>query len=90
MDLNGIWASVNFPQDHRLLQVRLLGVLRPALGKACVRAFNWYFDEWVITAPERFVPIGITFLMIRRQRHRDPPQRRSGLCAVSLPEQPQG
>jgi predicted TIM-barrel fold metal-dependent hydrolase len=63
----------------------------PALGKACVRAYNdWYHDEWVTPYPDRFVPIGITFLAdpeagaaeIRRNAAR-------GFRAVSLPEQPQ-
>ncbi len=67
------------------------GVRRPDLGLACVRAYNdWYLEEWVGAHPERFVPMGITYLAdpelgaaeIRRNAER-------GFTAVSLPEQPQ-
>ncbi len=92
MDLAGIWASVNFPsQITGFCGAVYSGCSDPALGKACVRAFNdWYLDEWVAPHAERFVPIGITFLAdpeagaaeIRRNAAR-------GFRAVSLPDQPQ-
>ncbi len=91
MDLAGIWASVNFPsQITGFCGTVYSRCSDPALGQACVRAFNdWYFEEWVTAFPGRFVPMGITFLSdpelaaaeIRRNAAR-------GYTAVSLPEQP--
>ena len=92
MDLGGIWASVNFPsQITGFCGSVYSGCSDPELGLACVRAYNdWYFEEWVTPYPDRFVPIGITYLAdpgagaaeIRRNAAR-------GFTAVSLPEQPQ-
>jgi predicted TIM-barrel fold metal-dependent hydrolase len=91
MDVAGIWASVNFPsQITGFCGSVYSGCSDPELGQACVRAFNdWYAEEWVGAHPERFVPMGITFLAdpevaaaeIRRNAAR-------GFVAVSLPEQP--
>lgn len=34
----------------------------PELGLACMRAWNdWYHEEWVGAAPDRFVPVGCTW-----------------------------
>ena len=92
MDLGGIWASVNFPsQITGFCGSVYSGCSDPELGLACVRAYNdWYLEEWVTPFPDRFVPMGITYLAdpgagaaeIRRNAAR-------GFTAVSLPEQPQ-
>jgi predicted TIM-barrel fold metal-dependent hydrolase len=91
MDLAGIWASVNFPsQISGFCGSVYSGCSDPELGLACVRAYNdWYAEEWVEAHPDRFVPMGLTFLAdadhaaaeIRRNAER-------GFVAVSLPEQP--
>lgn len=91
MDLAGVWASVNFPsQITGFCGAVYSGCSDPALGLACVRAFNdWYVEEWVTPHRDRFIPMGITFLSdpvagaaeIRRNADR-------GFVAVSLPEQP--
>jgi predicted TIM-barrel fold metal-dependent hydrolase len=91
MDQGGIWASVNFPSQITGFCGSVYSACSdPALGLACVRAFNdWYLEEWVDAYPGRFVPMGITFLAdpiaggaeIRRNAER-------GFVAVSLPEQP--
>jgi predicted TIM-barrel fold metal-dependent hydrolase len=91
MDLAGIWASVNFPsQITGFCGAVYSACSDPGLGLACVRAYNdWYAEEWVGEFPDRFVPMGITFLAdpelaageIRRNAER-------GYVAVSLPEQP--
>jgi predicted TIM-barrel fold metal-dependent hydrolase len=92
MDLGGIWASVNFPsQITGFCGSVYSGCSDPELGLACVRAYNdWYLEEWVTPFPDRFVPMGITYLAdpgagaaeVRRNAAR-------GFTAVSLPEQPQ-
>ncbi len=91
MDLAGIWASLNFPsQITGFCGTVYSQCSDPALGQACVRAWNdWFYEEWWAPHPDRFVPLGITFLAdpevgaaeIRRNAAR-------GYTAVSLPEQP--
>lgn len=91
MDLNGVWASVNFPsQITGFCGAVFSRCSDPALGLAVTRAWNdWFFDEWHSRYPERIVPLGITFLgdaeqgadEIRRNAAR-------GFTAVTLPEQP--
>ncbi len=91
MDLAGIWASVNFPsQITGFCGTVYSQCSDPELGLACVKAWNdWFFEEWFAPHPERFVPMGITFLAdpelaaaeIRRNAER-------GFVAVTLPEQP--
>lgn len=92
MDLGGIWASLSYPsQITGFCGSVYASCSDPELGLACVRAFNdWYLEEWVGAAPERFVPLGITYMAdagaaaaeIRRNAGR-------GFRAVSLPEHPQ-
>ena len=91
MDLNGIWASVNFPSQITGFCGSVFSRCSdPELGLAVTRAWNdWFFDEWHTPHPDRIVPMGITFLgdaelgaaEIRRNAAR-------GFTAVTLPEQP--
>ncbi len=91
MDINGVWASVNFPSSVTGFGGTLFSEAKdPELGLACVRAWNdWLFEEWYAPYPERIVPLGITFLTdpelgaaeIRRNAKR-------GFTAVTMPEQP--
>jgi predicted TIM-barrel fold metal-dependent hydrolase len=91
MDLNGVWASLNFPSN-------VWGFAGPTLSKledrdaayACVRAYNdWMLEEWCAAAPERFIPCQMPFLAdvelaareIRRNADR-------GMTAVSFSENP--
>jgi predicted TIM-barrel fold metal-dependent hydrolase len=91
MDINGVWASVNFPSQITGFcgRVYFNAADRP-LGLACVQAWNdWLFEEWYQAYPERVVPLGITYLAdpqaavaeIRRNAAR-------GFTAVALPERP--
>src|SRR2546430_886179 len=92
MDINGVWASVNFPSMIAGFCGRVFSQAHdPELGLAATRAWNdWFFDEWYSEYPERMVPMGITFLTdpgvaaaeIRRNAER-------GFTSVSLPERPQ-
>src|SRR6185436_4829097 len=91
MDLNGVWASVNFPsQITGFCGAVFSGVADGELGAACARAWNdWLFDEWYLRYPERIVPLGITCLAdaemaageIRRNAAR-------GFTSVTFPERP--
>lgn len=64
MDLAGIWASVCFPS----LLAGFAGTVfsrcsDPALGLACVRAWNdWHHEVWAGTYPERIIPLQIPWL----------------------------
>lgn len=92
MDINGVWASVNFPsQIAGFCGSVFARTADPELGLAVLRAWNdWLFEEWYSPYPERIVPMAITWLRdpeigaaeIRRNSER-------GFVAVTLPEQPQ-
>jgi predicted TIM-barrel fold metal-dependent hydrolase len=91
MDINGVWASVNFPSQITGFCGRVFSRCSdPELGLAVTRAWNdWFYDEWFSKYPDRIVPMGITFLAdpeeaaheIRRNAAR-------GFTAVTLPESP--
>ncbi|HEY4331468.1 MAG TPA: amidohydrolase family protein [Ilumatobacteraceae bacterium] len=91
MDINGVWASLNFPSTISGFCGAVFSRTSDAeLGQSVMRAWNdWAYDEWYAPYPERFIPLGITWLAdaqiaaaeIRRNAAR-------GFKAVSLPEQP--
>jgi predicted TIM-barrel fold metal-dependent hydrolase len=91
MDINGVWASVNFPSQITGFCGRVFfDATDRALGLACIRAWNdWLFEEWHTPHPERIVPLGITYLAdtelavqeIRRNAER-------GFTSVTFPERP--
>jgi predicted TIM-barrel fold metal-dependent hydrolase len=93
MDLDGIYAAVNFPSalsgfcGHRLQ----LGVSDPELARATVRAYNdWNLEAWCGAHPDRLIPCQIPWLLdpveaadeIRRNAER-------GVRAVSFSENPE-
>ena len=66
MDLNGVFASLNFPSflpgfaGQRLQQV----TSDPDLALACVRAWNdWHLEEWAAYAPERIIPLQLPWML---------------------------
>jgi predicted TIM-barrel fold metal-dependent hydrolase len=66
MDLNGIYASLNFPSflpgfaGQRLQQV----TKDPELAFATFRAWNdWHLEEWAGRAPGRMIPLQIPWLL---------------------------
>ncbi len=91
MDINGVWASVNFPSQITGFCGSVFSAADDhALGLACVRAWNdWLFEEWYLRHPQRIVPLGITYLAdpahaaeeIRRNAAR-------GFTSVTFPERP--
>jgi predicted TIM-barrel fold metal-dependent hydrolase len=91
MDLGGIWAAVNFPSMITGFCGRVYSsAADPELGYATTRAYNdWMYEEWWQQHPDRFIPLGITYLAdpekaaaeIRRNAAR-------GFVAVTLPERP--
>lgn len=91
MDVNGVWASVNFPSMITGFCGRVYSQAKdPELGLAATRAWNdWLHEEWWSPYPDRIVPLGITWLTdpevgaqeIRRNAER-------GFRSVTLPERP--
>ncbi len=91
MDLNGVWASLNFPSMIAGFSGRIFSAAGdPELGLAVTRAWNdWLYEAWWQPYPERIIPCGITFLSdpelaaaeIRRNAAR-------GFRSVTLPERP--
>ena len=91
MDINGVWASVNFPSQITGFCGSVFSRCSdPELGLAVTRAWNdWFHDEWHTKHPDRIVPMGVTFLAdpeaaadeIRRNAAR-------GFTGVTLPEMP--
>jgi len=91
MDLNGVWASVNFPSMITGFCGRVFSQAKdPARGGATTQAWNdWLHDEWWSPYPERIIPLGITFLTDPEKGaaeiHRNAER---GFTAVTLPERP--
>jgi predicted TIM-barrel fold metal-dependent hydrolase len=91
MDINGVWASLNFPSMITGFCGRVFSQCSdPELGLAVTKAWNdWLFEEWHSPYPERIIPMGITWLSdgeigageIRRNAER-------GFRSVTLPERP--
>src|SRR6266568_1974728 len=91
MDINGVWASLNFPSMITGFCGRVFSQCSdPELGLAVTRAWNaWLFEEWYSPYPERIIPMGITWLSdaeigaeeVRRNAAR-------GFRSVTLPERP--
>jgi hypothetical protein len=92
MDLNGVWASVNFPSMITGFCGRVFSQARdPELGLAATRAWNdWFFEEWHSEYPARLVPMGITFLSDPEEAAKEVFRNAGrGFTSVSLPERPQ-
>ena len=91
MDINGVWASLNFPSMITGFCGRVFfNASDRDVGVACVRAWNdWLFEEWYQEFPERIIPLGITFLadpeIAAAEIHRNAAR---GFTGVSMPERP--
>jgi predicted TIM-barrel fold metal-dependent hydrolase len=91
MDINGVWASLNFPSQITGFCGRVFFMAEDRdLGLACTRAWNdWIYETWYLPHPDRIIPLGITYLSdpelaaaeIRRNAER-------GFTSVTLPERP--
>jgi predicted TIM-barrel fold metal-dependent hydrolase len=91
MDINGVWASLNFPSMITGFCGRVFSAARDrALGLAVTKAWNdWLYEAWWQPYPDRIIPCGITYLTdpelgaaeIRRNAER-------GFRSVTLPERP--
>ena len=58
MDLDGIWAQVNFPDFSRFAGHRFVVSEDFELAALCVRAYNdFILEEWCATDPQRLIPL---------------------------------
>ncbi|WP_234834726.1 amidohydrolase family protein [Mycolicibacterium stellerae] len=93
MDVNGMWASLNFGSVIWGFAGKVLASLGdPELAQACVRAYNdWVVEEWCGAYPDRLIPCQMPYLAdpvvaaeeVRRNAAR-------GVHAVSFSENPAG
>ncbi|HEY6531902.1 MAG TPA: amidohydrolase family protein [Acidimicrobiales bacterium] len=64
MDLDGVYASVNFPSALGFGGVRLTMLDDPEFVLALVRAYNdWHLDEWTGYRPDRIIACQIPYLL---------------------------
>ena len=91
MDINGVWAMLNFPSMITGFCGRVFAFASDAeVGKACVRAWNdWLYNEWYLEYPQRIIPLGIVYLTdpeeAVREIHRNAER---GFRSITLPERP--
>jgi hypothetical protein len=64
MDLNGVWASLNFPSVTWGFAGRAFFDMEdPAAGHAAMTAYNeWMIEEWCGAQPDRFIPCQICWM----------------------------
>jgi predicted TIM-barrel fold metal-dependent hydrolase len=93
MDLNGVYASLNFPSalagfGGQRLQ---LTTKDPELAMAVTRAWNdWHFEEWWQPHPDRIIPVQLPWLLdpvVAAQMVRENAAR--GFHAMTFPEAPE-
>lgn len=60
MDLDGVWAQVNFPDFCRFAGHRFITGNDKTLSTLCVQAYNDFVaEEWTVANPQRLVGLGI-------------------------------
>ena len=77
MDVDGVYASLNFPSALGFGGVRLAMLHDAEFVLALVRAYNeWHIEEWAGTYPGRIIPCQIPLSAGRpHRRGRDPQER---------------
>jgi predicted TIM-barrel fold metal-dependent hydrolase len=92
MDLNGVYASLNFPSALPGFSGQRLQLGRdPDLAEAVVRAWNdWHIEDWAGAHPDRLIPCQLPWLLdpeVGARWVRDNAER--GFHAVTFPEAPE-
>jgi predicted TIM-barrel fold metal-dependent hydrolase len=91
MDINGVWASLNFPSMITGFCGRVFSQCsNPELGLAVTRAWNdWLYEAWYSPYPERIIPLGISYLADPEEGAREIVRNAErGFTSVTLPERP--
>jgi predicted TIM-barrel fold metal-dependent hydrolase len=64
MDVDGVYASLNFPSALGFAGVRLTMLDDPEFVLALVRAYNdWHLEEWAGYRPDRIIPCQLPYLL---------------------------
>jgi hypothetical protein len=98
MNINGVWASLNFPVAHHRFLSHITGFCGrvysgcsdPELGCAVTHAWNdWLYEEWYLAYPERIIPNALTIIadaeLAAKEIRRNADR---GFKAVTMPERP--
>jgi predicted TIM-barrel fold metal-dependent hydrolase len=91
MDIAGVDASLNFPSMiPGFAGTRFARAEDRNVGIAAVRAWNdWIYEEWYEPFPNRFIPLGITYLTDPYEATKEIYRNaQRGFKALSLPEIP--
>ncbi|CAB4741476.1 MAG: amidohydrolase family protein [Actinobacteria bacterium] len=60
MDLDGVWAQLDFPDFSRFAGHRFIGCTDKELANACIRAYNDFLvDEWCAADPQRLHAVAV-------------------------------
>jgi len=91
MDLDGVVSSVTFPSMCGFAGRKFSASKDPALGLACVRAYNrWHLEEWASAYPGRIIPMQLPWLPDPAIAAREVEQNAErGFRAVTFPDIPQ-
>jgi hypothetical protein len=91
MDLNGVWASLNFPSTvWGFCGTQFARIPDRATGLACVRAYNDWVHEWCGSYPERFIASQLPWLADPVQAAHDiRVNAERGFKAVTFSENPE-
>jgi predicted TIM-barrel fold metal-dependent hydrolase len=91
MDIDGVYASLNFPSALGFAGIRLTALSDADFVLAVVRAWNdWHLEEWYGRYPERIIPCQLPYLAdarIAADEVRTNATR--GFHALTFPESPQ-
>lgn len=90
MDLDGVWAQINFPDFSRFAGHRFIACKDRTLANLCIEAYNDFVrDEWCATDPERLLPLGLVPLWdVERAAAEVRRMAASGFRAVAFSENP--
>jgi predicted TIM-barrel fold metal-dependent hydrolase len=93
MNMNGVWASLNFPSTlWGFAGTRLNKLPTQELALACIRSYNdWMLEDWCGSYPDRFIPCQLPFLadveIAAQEIYRNADR---GIHSVSFSENPYG
>ncbi len=60
MDLDGVWAQLDFPDFSRFAGHRFIGCTDKELANACIQAYNDFLvDEWCAADPQRLHAVAV-------------------------------
>lgn len=93
MDLNGVYASLNFPSSLAGFagQRFQLGVSDRELARSVVRAANdWHLEEWAGSHPDRIIPVQLPWLLDAEEAAAEVRANAArGFHAITFPELPE-